>query len=211
MAFLRTMDTLLGPDDLGSFPTLKILDEMNAHGRRPQPAIWDRLNKKEESHVNLARLDKSRAQEKQTECQKQPPETAWVQLKCSLTTPDLSPEQLERLGSTLCHAFDAANVPLRGINWGDSEFNIDPKHPRSRWLAVTGEVVRLRNSTISSTDTSGDRSPHGHQSSTSSTMTAPEAVPVQAQIKWMLESELAQTPDTSDGSVTSSESESGEM
>ncbi|KAF2847098.1 hypothetical protein T440DRAFT_557795 [Plenodomus tracheiphilus IPT5] len=206
-AFIRTMNKLLGPECQESFPATKILDDMR--NRRPQPAIWDRLHKEVEAHVNLARLDRSRARQKQNESQKRPPVLACFTLKFSFTEPDLSPEQVEKLGSTMTKAVEAANVhSLRGISWEESEFNIDPKHPRSRWRAATDEVVQRERSTNAYSESTAKYSPSEKRlrlGDSLLTTTVASHLLVQAQAEWASGSELEHTPATSDGSVTSSE------
>ncbi|KAH9869036.1 hypothetical protein J1614_008113 [Plenodomus biglobosus] len=210
-AFLASVNRLLGPNDKESFPVVKILDDMRTHGRRPQPAIWDRLHKEVEAHVNLARLDRSRAQEKQNESQKRPPEMSWIMFKVSFWEPDLLPEQVEEFGLNVKKAVESSNIhSLRGISWEDSEFNIDPNHPRSRWKAATDEVVQRKRSSISSSDCRTEHCPtekrlrHGDSSST--TMVTSHLL-VQSQTEWASGSELGPTPSASDESGSGSESE----
>lgn len=199
------MEDLLDQETQGSFPITKVLDNMCE--RHIQPILWDRLHKKEESHVNIARLDMSCAQAKQEEFKKRPPEKACLKLRFSLTEPDLTPEQVIKLGHTLPNVFEAADISLCGINWLEMEANIDPSSPIARWRTATALATEIRQrslSVLSIASSTGEISPtemHLRSNSASSSAAASSSrLTVETHNELRTDEDAVESPCTSQGS-----------
>jgi hypothetical protein len=143
-AFIQTVRKLLDQDQCGSFTTEKLLSGMN--DRDSKPELWDRLRKDDHRHIHLAPLDTSCAEEKEKRFQERPREKANLKLRFSLVKPDMSKEQLEKLGEALPGAFETAGIPLRGIEWMKMEKR-DPVHILRKAVKTLGKRASRRKST----------------------------------------------------------------
>jgi hypothetical protein len=142
-AFIQAVGQLLQPDRCSSFTTAKLMVAMN--GRPSQPKLYDRMRKEDGRHIHLAALDGS-PQEKEKRFQERPPEQANLKLRFSLEQPDLTENQLKKLGEALPDAFDNAGIPLRWIEW----VKMEKRDPIQLWRKAA-KILGQKNSRRKST------------------------------------------------------------
>jgi hypothetical protein len=143
-AFIQAVTQLLDQDQCSSFTTAKLIVAMD--GRPSKPKLCDRLRKDDGRHIHLAPLDDSCVQEKEKRLQERPPEEANLKLRFSLEQPDLTEDQLRKLGEALPDAFESADIPLRWIEW----VKLEKRHPIQLWQKAA-KILGRRNSRRKST------------------------------------------------------------